>query len=35
MANAFKDKNAFENESLWSKLFFNWVRPVLKHAKKH
>lgn len=35
MANAFKGENARHKAGCCSKLFFNWVSPVLKHSKKH
>ena len=34
MVNAIAEKNALEGESLWSKVFFSWVSPVLDKAKK-
>ena len=35
MKNAFKNKNAFESASCWSKIFFSWTSPVLEYSKKN
>ena len=33
--NMWKDKNAFDEAGLWSRMFFNWTEPMLKYAKEN
>lgn len=33
ISNLWKDKNAMEEASLWSKMFFSWTEPILQYAK--
>ena len=35
MKGAYRDENAFEQASWWSRSFFSWTSPVLKNAKQH
>ena len=35
MTKAFAEINPLDHSSTWSRLFFSWVAPVLKHSKKY
>lgn len=35
IANLWKDKNAIEEASLFSRIFFSWTEPILQYAKNN